>query len=561
MKMKMVARLLGSIAAGCLLAAPGLALGQGQTQQRTIDLNFNNVELKLVVRALGELTGRNFVYDEAVVKGTVTVHSVDKVSVEEAYQALGSILEVKGLVAVASGDTGLIKILPAAEAKMHYTAVGIGKTLQGVPKDDHIHTQVIRLQHADAQEVWRLLAPYVPKEGSIVHSPDTNTIIITDTSANIYRLLRIIQEVDRESPAGRKRIYVYRLQNADPEEMAKVLTGIPVRGSAGAPGATKAPVRMSEAASVRQQPTIVADPASNSLVIAALPVDYEVLKEVIEQLDIVRAQVLVEALIAEVSLDRLVDIGVEWASADEPAEGKDTVVGGTNFDFRRELETGTLMGLGLGLMRGTTLAAVLAAHGRDTGFEILSSPYIITRDNEEARILVGENIGYVSQSRFTDTDVATPTVIRTWEYRDVGIEMSITPHVNPEGSVRLEMKQVIETLLEGPEPGVPTTAKRSLENTIDVMDGHTVVVGGLFKDNTVTVVSKVPFLGDLPLLGWLFRRSREVEVKTSLLIFITPHVVRSPEEMRALTEKKRQEGEEAAPEPRGSKKNRSGESG
>ncbi len=509
-----------------------------------VSFNFDNADIKLIIKLVSELTETNFVYDEAQIKGTVTVSCPRKIAVGDTYRTLESILEVKGFAMVSSGD--LVKIVRRADARVRSVETRIGKEIDEITRDDRIFTQVVRLEYADVQDVWKLIGPLVPKDGSVVVSSKTNTIVITDTSSNIYRLLKIIQEVDRETPAGKKRIYVYYLENADPEELARVLSGIRV-DEASQKGKTPSRVPRLRQISVEAKPTIVADRLTNSLVITALPRDYEILEEVIRKLDIRRDQVLIEALIAEVSLDKLSDLGAELATWDEAVEGTEKVFGGSNYGMRDAAVLGELSGAVLGVMKGSQIGAIINYYKKDSDFNILSAPYLFTRDNEQAEILIGKNIPYVTKSRITETDISTPTVIKTYEYKDVGIKLRITPHINPRGFVRLEIYELIEKLTEGPSPDTPATIKREISNTVEVKGGSTVVIGGLIRDDERKVVRKIPLLGDIPILGLLFRKTSTVIEKTSLMIFITPHIITSPEQIEEKTLQKRREGEAILP--------------
>ncbi len=534
----------------------GASIGADKTEN-LVSFDFDNADIKMVIKSVGELTGTNFIYDESIVTGTVTVSCPQKIDINDVMRALESILEVKGYALIECPD--FIKVVRKFTAKEKNVGVRVGKTAEDTESGDRVYTQVIRLEHADAEEVSKLLSGFVPKDGSIFASSETNTLIITDVSSNIYRLLKIIQEVDKEAPVGKKQVYVYFLKNADPEKLAEVLSGIRVEEMRKEKSKTEkekreVKKRMQAAARVRYQramaglaeqeaPTIVADSATNALVITALPGDYEVLRGVIEKLDIRRSQVLIEALIAEVSLDKLVEIGMEWANWDEAEIGRESLFGGSSFGIREGAGAGALSGITLGIIKNSNIGGIINAYKKDADFNILSSPYLYTRDNEEAEILIGENIPYVTQSRVTETDAVNPTVIKTYAYKDVGITLRITPHINPDGIVRMEIYQLIEKLVSGDiSIDTPTTVKREIKNVVDVKDGSTIVIGGLIRDDKEDVAHKIPLLGDIPILGYLFRYSRQVSTKTSLLILISPHVATNFGEIEALTQKKREEG-------------------
>lgn len=516
-------------------------VGEETPGEDLLPLNFKDADIKLVIEAIGELTGTNFVYDGELVTGTVTVCCATRIAKADVLRVLDSILEIKGLATVETAD-GLVKIVPRSEARTKEVGTRVGKELSAITREDRIYTQVVRLDFADAVEVQRILGPLVARDAVVSSSAETNTLIITDTSSNIYRLVKIINELDQEDPAGKQRIYVHYLNNADPQETAKVLTSVwteKMKAARMVRGAKK-PAGTSEGI----PPVIVADKATNSLVVSASPREYKVLGDIIAKLDIVRKQVLVEALIAEVSLDKMMELGVEWATWDQSAEDSDRVIGATDFGVRSDLVAQTLTGLNLGIVRGANIGAILHAHGEDKDFNIRSAPIIFARDNEESEIKIVDNIPYVKKSRITETDVESPTVIKDYAYREVGITLKITPHISRKGLVRLDLHEKIEKLLEGADRDYPATAIREIKNTVDVQDGSTIVVGGLMRNDKATVTAKVPILGDLPLLGWLFRRKREVSLKTSLLIFISPHVLGSREEAEAIREEKKRQGRE-----------------
>lgn len=532
-------RILLYLIAGMLLLLVSLA----RAEER-VSFSFESADIRVIIKVVSELTRTAFVYDETQIVGTVTVTCPKKIAVADTYRTLESILEVKGFAMVPSGD--LVKIVPRADARVRSVETRVGKEIEEIARDDRIYTQVIRLEHADAQDVWRVIGPLVPKDGSVVVSAKTNTIVITDASSNIYRLLKIIHEMDKEAPSRQKKIYVYYLENADPEELARVLSGIRVAETT-KEGKTTRTASSAKEMALGAKPIIIAHNPTSSLVITALPRDYEILEEVIKKLDIKRHQVMIEALIAEVSLDKLYELGTELATWDEEVEGSERFFGGTEHGIREAAELGQLSGGVIGVMKGSQIGAIMSYYKKDSDFNILQAPYLITRDNEEAEILIGENVPYVSESRITETDTDTPTVIKTYEYKDVGIKLKITPHISPKGFVRLEVYELIEKLTEGTSSDTPTTVKREIQNTVEVKDGSTVVIGGLIRDDTQKVVSKIPILGDIPILGLLFRKTSTVTEKTSLLIFITPRVITSPEEMEEKTQEKTREGEVLIP--------------
>ncbi len=606
------------------------AMGDAQTQSRTgprgqskktISMDFDQVDIKVFIKFISELTGKNFVVDDKV-RGKVTVLSPSKISVEEAYKVFESVLEVHGFTTVPAGS--VIKVVPSVEARQK--SVELRKTPGFVPRpDDRIITQIMPLLHANSQEVRKLLAPMVSKQGVVIAYDPTDTLIITDFHSNIQRLLSIVEEIDVEfqeanisvmpleyasaenlaekisrllesklkqvkgrragpplrilsyerinmiivladrqntqmvkalvktldqpTPKGAGNIQVVYLANAQAEELAKVLSGLPAK----APQKGKQPVISTEV-------KIVADKATNSLVITAKPEEFQVLEPIILKLDIPRKQVYVEALIMEVSVSLDVSVGVNWTGAgktDLPFGADDGVAfGGSNTGAIGVLDETGGLALPSGLTAGvvsfpitiggitfSNLAAIINASQTNNDFNIISTPQLMTLDNEEATVVVAENIPF--STRVDEGTAVTDRAIQSLEYRDVGTTLKITPQINEKRFVKLKIYEEIsrvvsETSQISPTQVVlaPTTRKRTAETNVQVRDGQTVVIAGLVGDDVDVNVSKVPCLGDIPLFGWLFKSESRTTRRTNLLIFITPYIVATPQEAEEIYRQK-----------------------
>jgi general secretion pathway protein D len=347
----------------------------------------------------------------------------------------------------------------------------------------------------------------------------------------------LAKQLDIQRPIGTNNVHVMYLKNAQAKEaaesLAKALTNL----------------RISGALETAQNIQVTADEGTNALIITASAQDYEVIAEIAEKLDIVREQVLVEMLIMEVSEDGLKEIGIDWATLDQAVAGSVRFFGATNFGLRSGFVSGDLEGLSVGAWKksGTdsTIGPILHALEKVSGVNILSTPHILTSNHHKAKIIVGENRPFVTQSRITETtDLITPTVIKTFEYKDVGISLEITPHVSQGGLVRLEITSEFTKLIEdvtSPSTDTPTTAKREAQTVVSMNSGSTVVIGGLIRDDKVTIEKKIPFVSDIPLIGGLFRYEKDRLQKTNLLIFITPHVLGSQEDLTHITGEKKKE--------------------
>ena len=606
------------------------AMGDAQTESRTgpkgqekktISMDFDQVDIKVFIKFISELTGKNFVVDDKV-RGKVTVLSPSKISVDEAYMVFESVLEVHGFTTVPAGK--VIKVVPSVEARQK--SVELRKAPGFVPRpDDRIITQIMPLLYANAQEVRKLLAPMVSKQGVVIAYDPTDTLIITDFQSNIQRLLSIVEEIDVEfqeatisvlpleyasaeklaetvsrllesklkqvkgrragpplrilsyerinmliiladrqntqmvktliktldqpTPKGGGNIQVVYLANAQAEELAKVLAGLPAK----ADPKGKQPVISSEV-------KVVADKATNSLVITAKPEEFQVLEPIILKLDIPRKQVYVEALIMEVRATLQISVGVDWTVADEtslPLGADDGVAfGGSRTSGASVLDELGRLTVPSGLTAGvvsfpvtiggvtfSNLAALITAAQTDNNFNIISTPQLMTLDNEEASVVVAENIPF--STRVDEGTAVTDRAIQSLEYRDVGVTLKVTPQINEKRFVKLKIfeeisRVVSETTQVTPTQVVlaPTTTKRTAETNVQVRDGQTVVIAGLVGDNVDISSTKVPCLGDIPIVGWLFKSETRNTTRTNLLIFLTPYIVATPEEAEEIYQRK-----------------------
>jgi general secretion pathway protein D len=396
-----------------------------------------------------------------------------------------------------------------------------------------------------------------PEELKLIPDERTNSLIVLATAQTIQMIKGIIAKLDQEIPRGKGNIHVYYLQHAVADDLATILTGVAKEAKEGAkPGSSgitgKLPV-------LGEKISVLAEKTTNTLIIIASPQDYAVLEEVIKKLDIVRAQVYVETLIAEVTLDKVKDLGVEWNVTATPTEGEYRQHGGTDFGLIDALQEGALQGLLMAVTKGyigstdiPDIKALLHFYSGDSDVNVLSTPRLLTTDNEEAEIIVGEERPFLKSSQLT-TEGST---VRTWEYKDVGITLKITPHISKGKLLRLSIFTEIKSFVEelAGEVGAVVTTKRQATTSVIVEDGSTVVIAGLIRDDKTGSVAKVPLLGDIPLLGWLFKSRTQTKIKTNLLIFITPRIVTSAEDLRKISEEEKGGREKHIEEHRKEKK-------
>jgi general secretion pathway protein D len=622
-------RVLFSVVLLCLIVSPLLGLaqeaparpeqGSSSSKPAYVTMNFKEVDLQVFIKFISELTGKNFLVDPNV-KGTVTIISPQKVTVDEVYRVFLSVLDVNGFATVDAGD--VIKVIPTASARTKATETVLTRRLG--PREDKIITQLVPLKYADAAYLGKLLASLVEKTGLLIPYQETNTIIVIDTQSNINRLVRIITELDvpgdeeiwlaalsyakaddlakkllavfqekrtaatagrqelkimadertnslvalanpatmskikmlvdrldRKQARPRENIHVYQLQNAVAENLAKVLMEIPGKGTKDEK--VKAPA-------ISKDVQISADKATNTLVIIAEPEEYAILEEVIKRLDEARTMVYVEALIMEVSASKSMDLGVEWHVGNTYdggfSEGSNggVWVGGARGDTSIAndiISTGSLPAgfaagvignaITLGSVTFPGIAAFVKAVKTDSDFNIISTPQILTLDNEEASIEVGQNIPFVT--RVDLGDQTTSRAIQNFEYKDVGVTLKVTPQINEEGFIRLKVEESIKAIISQTALGgtvlAPTTAYRTAKTSINLKAGETAVIGGLIETNLNRGKTETPCLGNIPAAGWLFKTTSDRDEKTNLMVFLTPHVVRNLDEANQIYRKKK----------------------
>ena len=369
---------------------------------------------------------------------------------------------------------------------------------------------------------------------ALVADERTNSVLLGGDRSERLRLRAIISHLDTplESEGNTKVVYLKYAKAAD---LVEVLQGV---GKTQGEDIKKG---KAQAADIDKQLDIHADESTNALVLTAPPSLMRSLESVIRQLDIRRSQVLVDAIIAEVGENKARELGVQWTVFD--LSGETAPVGGTNFtntgtnltDIAQGIIDKQLVGLTPGLLfgagkfdrNGTSFAAVIQALAADGDTNILSTPSLVTLDNEEAEIIVGKNVPFVTGS-FTNTGAASGSVdpFQTIQREDVGITLKIKPQINEGNAVVMEIQQEVSSISEDAQASDLITDKRSIKTNVLARDGQVIVLGGLIEDRTRESEQKVPLLGDIPLLGALFRSKSSNVQKANLMVFIHPTILR-----------------------------------
>ena len=599
---------------GLLFLGAALWFGAAQAQQSSITFNLKDADLETVVATVAEVTGKNFIIDPRV-KGKVTVISSKPMNANEVYQTFLSLLEVHNFSAVPMGN--VIKIVPSVNAKQMGGSEMMRGDAQGdeivtrvievknvsaaqlvpilrplVPQHGHMAAyastnvlivsdaaanvdrllsiidridvasasdlEVMTLKHASASEVVRVLESLRQQgkradptqqgsEAVLVADERTNSILISGDKAERLNIRAIISHLDTplESTGNTHVIY---LRYAKAKDLVPVLTGLGESFEKGQQGGAKAP-----APQARSPITIQAHESTNALVITAPPDLLRSLKGVIKQLDVRRAQVLVEAVIAEVTENKTNELGVSWFVDGSP-DGKGPIAGANFTDFNATavglaLQNNSLSAppnplsfLGVGRIGSgsTDFVGLIQALQGDSRANVLSKPTIMTLDNEEAEIVVGENVPFRTGTYTSTGDGSTPTnPFTTIERQNVGITLKVKPQINEGNAVKLDIEQNVDSIAPSPEGAADiTTNTRSIRTSVLVDDGGTIVLGGLIKDDVNESEQKVPILGDIPFLGALFRHKSSDKVKNNLLVFIRPTIVRDAAVASAITSSK-----------------------
>src|SRR5690554_978985 len=562
-------------------------------------INLRDADIREFIDQVAEITGETFIIDPRV-KGQVSVVSQARLSSSEAYQLFLSVMATHGFTVI--NQDGQARIIPNAEAKAE----------PGTPRPlgDQLETRVIRVQHNAVSDLLPLIRPLVPQYGHLAAVPASNVLIVSDRRANIARLEALIRQLDEQNENDYS---VLNLQYAWVTDAAETLTTAISRGQGGATGtqviadtrtnrlillgppaaraklaamarALDSPsvrsantrvirLRHNDAkalattlgelaeglatpesgnGSTRQQNMLIrADESLNALILLAEPETVSTLESIVRQLDIPRAQVLVEAAIVEVSGDISDALGVQWAI---DARGSRGGVGGVNFGntglaigtllqslqeeqpLPESLPDGAIIGLGT-----DSFGALITALSSNSKSNLLSTPSLLTLDNQQAEILVGQNVPFQTGSYTTDSSGAG-NPFTTIERQDIGVTLKVTPHINEGATLRLEIEQEISSIA----PSATLTAravdlitnKRAIKSTILAEDGQVVVLGGLIQDDVTRSESNVPLLGDIPLLGRLFRSTKDTHVKRNLMVFLRPSVVRDAAGLAALSGRK-----------------------
>ncbi len=563
-----------------------LPIPAGAQQPPTVRINYVNADLGDVIRSLAAVLNVNVVLANVPTR-RITFQTPEPVPAAQVGAVLEAILESQGLVIVQAGPVA--QVMPD-DRRPSTGPVRVGKDFP-TPPPLGLVTQIVPLEFIRAEEAVTLLREVAGKNTRIDIVPRSNSVLITDRGVSIARYLDLLRQLDVKTggEAG-LRTYVYPLKHASAEELATTLGQ--VFGAAVAAPAARARVQELEGRSLsselrglrrrelqsleqrRQETaaglfpaapaagsdsgqassvaagqelvgrtTIVPDRATNALVIRTAPPNFSVLRETIAELDVRPPQVLLEVLIAEVTLDRANQYGINWQVFTQRGIPGDSTRGltlGVGPGQFGDTLLSNLQGLGVRLIRLASLdvRAVLQALASTTNVRVLSTPRVLALNNEEARILVGSEVPFV-QSTLSGFNAVLDRVI---QFRNVGTQLTVVPTVNSDGYVTFRVLQEVSALSEqtiAAAQNAPIITTREAETSAIVKNGHTVVIGGLIGETEQVTESGVPILKDLPLVGLLFKSRGTVRTRTEIAIFLTPYVVFTDEAADSLLERER----------------------
>ena len=587
----------GLISAGLLFVQPSFAA------ENQITLNLKDADIRALISTVSKFTGKNFVVDPRV-KAKVTVVSSNTMSENEVYEVFLSVLQVHGYAAVpvgsiikivpevnakqgplpvvrgkgGTGDQLITKVItldhvPAAQLvpilrplvpqQGHLAAYNPTNTLiitdhaanikrliliiRSIDRPESDELEIIPLKHASASELVRILNSLHASGGgkaaqakkiTLAADDRTNSILMSGERSARLKIRATIAHLDTplENEAGNT--HVIYLKYAKAADIVTILTGVQKNQDK---NSKKGVTKKTSVLSKNNEVDIQADDSTNALIITAGPDVVRRMKSIIRQLDIRRAQVLVESIIAEISDNHSKELSSQFVVGGEKDSSSNSVpIGVSNFGGSAGIiglfsgdpsaiagSLGDGITFGFGSDQNNRFAFLLKALTADAATNILSTPSVVTMDNQEAEIVIAQNVPFITGSFTTAADGAS-NPFQTVERQDVGITLKVTPQINEGNTIKLEIQQEVSNVAQAASSTESLiTKKRSINTSVLVEDGEILVLGGLIDDTLRDQVSKVPLLGDIPLLGWLFRSHTTAKEKQNLMVFMRPSIMRN----------------------------------
>ncbi|KRP19046.1 MAG: type II secretion system secretin GspD [Porticoccaceae bacterium] len=592
-------QLLGWVAALSLMAG----LVAQASADELVRINFRDADIRSVIESVAEITGKSFVLDPRV-KGKVTIISPEAIDASLLYQAVLSAIQVQGFQAIEDGV--VTRIVPFNQA--FNFAGGAG--------NNELITKVIQVDHVQVANLVPVLKPMMSSGARLQAFAQSNTLVVTDVQSNLVLLESVLKDLDdpelsavevislEHISAGEAVHIAGQLKQLKNQELSLVEDGMNNRVIVSGPGAARRAFKTmlktldqpstkkgsveviyldySRAAEMKpivegmlqsdiflqlageagaegkskSNYQIQIDELSNALVVAAPTAVIREIKNVVTQLDRSRPQVLIEAVIAELSEDQAKRLSAQLAYTSKNRGGYLTkfdnlltTLIGVGADGDVSSADATALGAALGTaattigvagdfdpVTGKGIGVLIQALKTDGSTKILSTPSVVTLDNEEATLSVGEEVPFQTGS-FTSSNNGSNNPFTTINREEVGVKLKVKPQISKGDSVRLEIEQESSKVKSG-EPGLQTTSKSTMQTNVLIQDGELLILGGLIEDQTNGTATKVPLLGDIPLLGRLFRSTSKSDSQSVLMMFIRPTIIRTAEDARNLSESK-----------------------
>jgi general secretion pathway protein D len=521
-----------------------------------IQMNFDNIEMRDLIRFVSNVMGKNFVFDETVIKGKVTILAPKNLSKDDVMRVFDSVINYFGFAVVETPEA--YKIVRGADAKGMAVETLRKENIDDRRPEDRVATYVANLDYLDSNIMVGVLRPLLSRDAYLVSIAATNSLIMTDTASNVQRLKEILRDTDVPLSKQLSSIKVYNVQHTVAADLAKTLQQLLAEGK--------------RAQTPKDKIFVTSYPTSNSLLISAPPEDMKEIERIVSEIDTLRPQVLVEAAIIEVTNTKGQEFGVEWllgtqftkttgAAGGFVQQGGplSTVAGGiaaatlANDPTKAISAIGGLGGFNVGILGPSItfngvqypgLGAFVRAISTADNINILSHPQILTMNNEEAEVKVGENRPYTTSTRVDTAGLP----INSYDYRDVGITLKVKPSINKDGFVYLNIQQEVTKVTQAvvqtgstTQIPAPTTLKRSTKTTVGVRDSQTIVISGLMEDDSEGHSQGIPFLSSIPVVGYLFGNKTRTHTKTNLLVFITPRIIYNSQQISDIAKSQKEE--------------------
>jgi type II secretory pathway component GspD/PulD (secretin) len=528
------------------------ALTTGGAKQGQVSLNFDDADIYSVIQTVfTNVLRSNYIIDPRV-KGRVTFRSTAPVAEEDVLPLLEVILRLNGIAIVEEGN--LFRVVPMSDAPREPAPVGYGRDPQSVQLTGKALLQVVPIRYLQSTEMVKLIAPFVSMNAIVVDVPMSNHLIIVDTDSNVKRLLKLINLFDNEQQKEKRpQVFVYNVQNGKSKDMAALLNQIFISSR---PSVDKAPTKpeilpaqqprpiptqaapavaavpqMTGDALVSDITKIYSDDILNTVIIVATAEDFTTIKQTMDKIDVVPRQVLIEAIVAQVDLVDDMSLGIAWSLKANMGSVLSSSIG-----FNVPISAPTSGGFSFtAIDPGGEMRAMISALATKSKAKLLATPHILVSDNREARIQVGKQVPILISETYGSTNV---TQQRNIQYKDIGTILKVKPRINEGGLVSVELSQEISDYdiikLYANEDQIIIN-KADVSTNLVVQDGQTIIIGGLINEKISASNTGIPWLNKIPILGYLFGNTSDVNKQTEIVILLTPRVMKSIQDASDVT--------------------------